>query len=110
MNWERGLFRLWLVVSIAWATGIVIYALIAFIAYHQLPTVDQFWTLVTAPACNSGQEHPAWCSYQSPPVIGPLFGEWWVMLVLALLPPPLLLGFGLGVRWSVQGFRGRRLP
>lgn len=83
VNWQRGLFRLWLLASFLWA-GYWIYRL-------QLSCA--FWF---APWCDS-PAHVDWPN-----------GSMALGLALILLSGPvLLLAAGLGAIWAVRGFRAR---
>jgi hypothetical protein len=82
----RGLFRLWLVLSVLWIAGVGIYA---------------WWSFPT--------EVPPWAA-SSPSEVASLLAEdrrsaIWEASLLAVLPPAFVLALGSALVWAFRGFR-----
>lgn len=116
MNWRRGLFRVWTLASLAWASGII------FLQAHQI-----FWVVHVDDLFGKGWP-PSWASLTThvqpyadtslwsregafPPgtdlspsraLIAARVGD---LLIQAAAPPLLFLLFGFGVLWIVRGFQ-----
>jgi hypothetical protein len=94
MNWARGLFRLWLILSVLWIGGV------GWVTWKDFP---DDWVRV----CEQG-EPPISCL---PPgfVIDPR--PWWADpaihrgIVLAVVAPAFVLALGSALVWAFRGFR-----
>jgi hypothetical protein len=83
----RGLFRLWLVLSVLWIGGVVL------AKWSTLISADWGEILNVAP----WEEVPPWIFYQRKAI--------WSAALLAFVPPALLLAFGSALAWAFRGFR-----
>ena len=105
MNIRRGLFRGWLVLSVCWI------AIIGVVAY-----IDVFAGRETAASQNACADqrseipelgNPFEC-FKKPVLdeatVGPAVAKY---LALAVIPPAVVLGFGLVATWVFRGFRER---
>ena len=86
MNWTRGLWRLWLVASIAYA------ALAGFFAWRAM------WDARLA-------RNPFADLIPNNPITWDEGGQ---IALIVCLPPLLVLVLGYGAAWVVRGFRGER--
>src|ERR1039458_6494675 len=105
MNWQRGLVRLWLVLAAIWIVSIAVYASAVSIHYNQLPTADQLF----GSDC-SGSIPPTWCFAQDSWLSGTVPAPIWKYVLLALVPPTLVLALGFGIRWVRHGFGSGGVP
>ena len=116
MNWQRGLLRLWILMSVAWV------GLIGFLAYGD----ESLTTIYRAPT----QEESATCIAKLPPQLGnqgtaesgaellrcgaekPVKAINYTVATLfageALVPPVLLLFLGFAIGWVLLGFKPAR--
>ena len=84
MNWTRGLFRAWLVLSALWLVGCI-------------------WALDYS--CFLGAEGRPWCRWW---VVSPLSQSTYVHRLLVGLAPPIgVLLIGFAVLWIGRGFRSK---
>jgi hypothetical protein len=82
----RGLFRLWLVLSVLWIIGV---AVVTWWTFPSDGSPD--WSMILSP------ETPPWAVPEREAV---LFAT-----VLALIPPVFVLAVGWALVWAVRGFR-----
>jgi hypothetical protein len=76
----RGLFRLWLVLSVLWV-GVV-----------------TWWTFPSALSMLLDPEVPPWA-------VEPARDAVWFATLLALIPPAFVLALGAALLWAFRGFR-----
>ena len=106
MNWRKGLVRFWLVFSLLWAALAVWYAY----ADWWVPRQAAFRATAAREACvAAAKENPALC-YSGARSFADLIPVWPTIrgyVVLAVLPPAVLLMFGMLGFWIAAGFRSR---
>ena len=107
MNWQRGLFRVWIALSSAWVT------LIGWITYEAV--LKPRYLAHKASECAEAREvDPTLgnvfdCFADVPNIfadIVPLGPEIWPYLVLAVAPPVAIFAVGLMAKWILSGFKG----
>jgi hypothetical protein len=107
MNFHRGLFRLWIVVSIFWVAIISGIAYFTFLAPRETAASQQ--ACADARIADPKLGNPYACfdgpvSFDDLIPIGPAVTKY---VSMAVLPPVALLGFGLIVMWVGRGFRAK---
>lgn len=105
MNWRIGLFRLWIVASLAWA------ALVGWMAYDRWTVAAQQGACYTAREANPSLGSPLGCFTSAATMFDDLVP--WdsylrYYLLLALLPVIGFLIVGLALRWIGAGFQRSR--
>jgi hypothetical protein len=107
MNWRRGLFRLWLVLSLFWV-GIVAYDTYDIVLVPRQMAADA-QVCVEARNKNKGLGNPADCVSNLP---GGMFADLMPLepiliqrALAATLPPLVLLLIGVVLGWVASGFR-----
>jgi hypothetical protein len=110
IQWTRGLFRFWLVASIAWVvvTGAIAYQAVAEWVTHPYWNGDaeQVWGVAVSDECSSDKQINCWVTPGPANVVyikttAALAQEW----PLILVPPFAALMLGVICRWIVRGFK-----
>lgn len=102
MNWIRGLFRVWILVSAIWVL------VVGYQGYSHWNN-RAFEVAGTTAVVGTGRKAskfggvPVFDPSQPYEVITPF--DWWDYLLAALGLPALLYGAGISVRWITTGFR-----
>ena len=107
----RGLFRLWLILSVLWVVGM------AFMAWESLDSIDQIETRATSKwdtsiprnmfdgAPPDPKEYPAAKAAASKTAAEDRRSLFWRANLLTFLPPAFLLALGSTLVWAFRGFR-----
>lgn len=96
MNWKRGLFRLWVVATACWISFVLFVQNVLAMVSDPLGNWDRDKVAQLQAAGFSNSE----ISSHVLEITLTQFAKW------AILPPTLLLLLGLGIWWSLRGFRG----
>jgi hypothetical protein len=125
MNWRRGLFRVWLAISILWICGTAAYVVaipITVWSPGQLPNpqggIAQYpwqmnWTAANEKSCfdarvrdrSLGNPYDCFDNAKDPQQAHPVGPALDVFLIFGLVPPLGLLIVAAACRWVFQGFR-----
>jgi hypothetical protein len=107
MNWRRGLFRLWLLLSVLWGAAVCAYV---YEAWWINP-----WRVVsqTDIDCLSPNPPGPWCNYRPKTfsfeqAAADLPRPLWVYVIAAVGLPAGSFAAALGIFWIMAGFRGAR--
>lgn len=115
MNWARGTFRVWLILSFTWlavvcAVGQIWQPIGGLIALYTPPAWSEA-SIIQAPAAQetstSAETSPPWVKYQLQQEALKAASWRWLATIagFGLVPPFILLLFGLSAFWAVRGFR-----
>jgi hypothetical protein len=96
----RGLFRLWLVLSVLWIAGVGI------MTWQTFPSGPK-WVPVEAPPWAEPAERQEFNpdKYLTSKLIEERHSAIWHASLLALPPPTFVLALGLALAWAFRGFR-----
>jgi hypothetical protein len=96
----RGLFRLWLVLSVLWIGGVGV------VTWRTFPSIPEpvSWGAIPVPEKANPERPPGDELPDAPWVIKQRTAIRFAIL-LALVPPGLVLAFGSALIWAIRGFR-----
>jgi len=104
----RGLFRLWLILSVLWVAGV------AFMAWEKFADIDRLETQAIGKSDTSiPRPRGPWDDYadpMAPPVVSKTAAEerrtaiWGDGIRIAFLPPVFVLALGAALVWAFRGF------
>jgi hypothetical protein len=102
MNWGRGLFRIWLVGSVAWL-GVVGWWVFKSLQPYQMTHTP---TPAEVEICQKAAENPFYCYDPIVSVVTPELPLWqWAWVVgYAIVPPLLVYLAGRVLWWILRGF------
>lgn len=109
MNWSRGFFRAWLVVSLLWIAGIGTLTFNTWPRDDWQPShpADRYQSKPATPADPYANFAPASDAQMDAMALHrrEVMGHLWRAAWLSLLPPAVALGFGCALLWVSRGFR-----
>jgi hypothetical protein len=106
----RGLFRLWLVLSVLWIGGVVVVTWWTFPqrelpSYCELPANERSTDLDCSWLARVKRDWSIILDPEAPPWAVPEREAVRVAIPLALMPPMLALALGSALIWAIKGFR-----
>lgn len=102
MSWARGLFRLWIVLSVVWIGGA---GIASAMMWNEAQFARSQWEKHQKECGTEQNPKPGpWCDFR-PVVSRPDPNANWFYVGLPVVPPILLFALGWTTLWVVRGFR-----